>query len=79
MAVTTFSPQLLATGSADGEICLWNTSSELFVRRLDQRKRHANNTQAKVNRDFLFLLLYACPLALFISYKIMQLILLLQR
>ncbi len=48
MAVTSFSPQLLATGSVDGEICIWNTSSELFVRRLDQRKRHSNNTQTKV-------------------------------
>jgi WD40 repeat protein len=51
MAVTSFSPQLLASGSADGEICIWNTSSELFVRRLDQRKRNPNNTQAKVSQD----------------------------
>ncbi|CAF0884842.1 unnamed protein product [Didymodactylos carnosus] len=48
MALTNFTPQLLATGSADGDICLWNTSSELFIRRLDQRKRNPNNTQAKL-------------------------------
>jgi WD40 repeat protein len=80
MAVTSFSPQLLATGSVDGEICIWNTSSELFVRRLDQRKRHSNNTQTKVSKDFIFLLLllYAFPFALLISYKTIQLILLLQ-
>lgn len=48
MAVTACAPQLLATGSVDGDICIWNTSSELFVRRLDQRKRQPNNTQAKV-------------------------------
>lgn len=53
MAVTPCTPQLLATGSVDGDICIWNTSSELFVRRLDQRKRHANNTQAKVCRTML--------------------------
>ncbi|CAF3715610.1 unnamed protein product, partial [Rotaria sordida] len=48
MAVTLFFPQLLASGSTDGEICIWNTSSELFVRRLDQRKRSPNDTQAKL-------------------------------
>ncbi len=52
MAVTSFSPQLLASGSTDGEICIWNTSSELFVRRLNQRKRNPNNTQAKVSKRF---------------------------
>lgn len=54
MAVTACAPQLLATGSVDGDICIWNTSSELFVRRLDQRKRQPNNTQAKVCREMLF-------------------------
>ncbi len=63
MAVTSFAPQILASGSVDGDICIWNTSSELFIRRLDQRKRHPNNTQAKVCRKcfrsfMLFLLLY---------------------
>jgi hypothetical protein len=48
MAVTSFAPQILASGSVDGDICIWNTSSELFIRRLDQRKRHPNNTQSKV-------------------------------
>ncbi|CAF0951963.1 unnamed protein product [Adineta steineri] len=48
MSVTTFSPQLLATGSSDGEICIWNTSSELFIRRLDQRKRPTNNSQTQL-------------------------------
>jgi WD40 repeat protein len=51
MAVTTFSPQILASGSTDGEICIWNTSSELFVRRLAQRKRSPNYTQTQVGRD----------------------------
>lgn len=54
MTVTACAPQLLATGSIDGDICIWNTSSELFVRRLDQRKRQPNNTQAKVCRAMLF-------------------------
>ncbi|CAF4652639.1 unnamed protein product, partial [Rotaria magnacalcarata] len=27
MAVTAYFPQLLASGSTDGEICIWNTSS----------------------------------------------------
>ena len=48
MAVTSFSPQLLASGSTDGEICVWNTSSESFIRRLDQRKRNSDSTQAEV-------------------------------
>ena len=48
MAVTSFSPQLLASGSTDGEICIWNTSSESFIRRLDQRKRNPDNTQSEV-------------------------------
>lgn len=49
MALTLFSPQLLATGSTDGDICIWNTSSELFIRRLDQRKRRTAGSQTKVN------------------------------
>jgi hypothetical protein len=57
MAVTSFAPQLLASGSVDGDICIWNTSSELFIRRLDQRKRHPNNTQAKVCREIRFVAL----------------------
>ncbi|CAF4177200.1 unnamed protein product [Rotaria socialis] len=48
MAVTAYFPQLLASGSTDGEICIWNTSSELFVRRLDQRKRNPNFSQSKL-------------------------------
>ena len=75
MAVTLNFPQLLASGSTDGEICLWNTSSELFIRRLNQRKRNLNNTQAKVRRKLIFVAI--CYL-INISYKTMQLILLLQ-
>lgn len=52
MAVTAFFPQLLATGSTDGEICIWNTSSELFVRRLDERKRDPNFSQSKVRKKY---------------------------
>ncbi|UJR35383.1 hypothetical protein I4U23_028140 [Adineta vaga] len=48
MSVTAFAPQLLATGSIDGEICIWNTSSELFVRRLDQRKRVPNHNKTQL-------------------------------
>lgn len=77
MAVTSFAPQLLASGSIDGDICIWNTSSELFVRRLDERKRFPNNTQAKVSAN---VLLDAYKLFLvidkLISYKTMLLILL---
>ena len=75
MAVTSFAPQLLASGSVDGDICVWNTSSELFVRRLDERKRHPNNTQAKVGCKLLTCLMLFL-FALSISYKTMQLILL---
>jgi WD40 repeat protein len=75
MAVTSFSPQLLASGSIDGEICIWNTSSEAFVRRLDQRKRRGNSTQTKVCRELLGLL-NAYSFALLISYTTMPLILL---
>lgn len=79
MAVTSFFPQLLASGSNDGEICIWNTSSELFVRRLNERKRNPNFSQTKVSKDFisiLLLLLNAHSYALLISYKTMQPILL---
>ncbi|CAF0779903.1 unnamed protein product [Adineta ricciae] len=48
MTVTAFAPQLLATGSIDGDICIWNTSSELFVRRLDQRKRPVNHQHVQL-------------------------------
>ena len=77
MAVTSFAPQLLASGSVDGDICIWNTSSELFVRRLDERKRRPNNSQAKVCRNRMIIFwLNAFSFALLISFKIMLLILL---